>query len=82
MWTFAFYNQEKHELLLSRDLMGERHLFYTIVGNELIFCSEVKPIIMSSLIKHELDFDSIITSWKFNTCWTRYSVNKKIRKIR
>ena len=37
MWTFAFYNQEKHELLLSRDLMGERHLFYTIVGNELIF---------------------------------------------
>ena len=31
MWTFAFYNQEKHELLLSRDLMGERHLFYTIV---------------------------------------------------
>ena len=62
----AFYNQEKHELLLSRDLMGERHLFYTI-RNELIFV-QVKPIIMSSLIKHELDFESVITSWKFNTC--------------
>ena len=82
MWTFAFYNQEKHELLLSRDLMGERHLFYTIIGNELIFCSEVKPIIMSSLIRHELDFESVITSWKFNACAPGRTLIKNISRLK
>ena len=33
MWSFAFYNENKNELLLSRDLLGERHLFYTIDSN-------------------------------------------------
>ena len=28
MWTFAFYNQEKHELLLSRDLMEKDTYLY------------------------------------------------------
>ena len=47
MWSFAYYNEDKHKLL-SRDLLGERHLFYLIEGNELIFCSEPKPIVVAS----------------------------------
>jgi len=45
MWSFAFYDEEKHECLLSRDLMGERHLYYTVQDGELVFSSEVKPIL-------------------------------------
>ena len=82
MWSFAYYNQEKHELLLSRDLLGERHLFYTVEENELIFSSEVKPIIMASLQKHELDFDSILTSWKFNSCAPGKTLVKNINRLK
>ena len=37
MWSFAYYKSSNHELILSRDLMGERHLFYTVQKDELIF---------------------------------------------
>jgi asparagine synthase (glutamine-hydrolysing) len=82
MWSFAYYNEEKHELLLSRDLLGERHLFYIIEENELIFCSEPKPIIMASLKKHELDFESIITSWKFNSCAPGKTLVKNLNRLK
>jgi asparagine synthase (glutamine-hydrolysing) len=82
MWSFAYYNEEKHELLLSRDLLGERHLFYIIEENELIFSSEPKPIIMASLKKHKLDFDSIITSWKFNSCAPGKTLVKNLNRLK
>lgn len=82
MWSFAYYNEEKHELLLSRDLLGERHLFYTIEENELIFSSEAKPVIIASLKKHELDFESIITSWKFNSCAPGKTLVKNLNRLK
>ena len=82
MWSFAFYNEKKNELLLSRDLLGERHLFYSIENNELIFCSEVKPILHVSKNSNEMDFDSIITSWKFNSCNPGKTLLKNILRLR
>ena len=82
MWSYAYYDQKKHELLLSRDLLGERHLFYTVEGNELIFSSEIKPIIHASLKKHELDFNSILMSWKFNSCSPGKTLVKNIYRLK
>ena len=82
MWSFAYYNEDNHELLLSRDLMGEKHLFYTIQGNELIFSSEVKPILAVSLNTYEFDFDSLITSWKFNSSSPGKTLIKNIFRLK
>ena len=82
MWAFAIYDEERHQLLLSRDLLGERHLFYLIENNELIFSSEPKPIVMASLNKHYLDFDSIVTSWKFNSCSPDKTLVKNLFRLK
>ena len=82
MWSFAFYNEKKNELLLSRDLLGERHLFYTIENNELIFSSEVKPILCVSQSSNEMDFDSIITSWKFSSCSPGKTLIKNVLRLK
>ena len=37
---------------------------------------------MSSLIKHELDFESVITSWKFNTCAPGRTLVKDIYRLK
>ena len=69
MWSFAYYNSLNHNLTLSRDLMGERHLFYNFSKDELIFSSEVKPILaVLKSKKINLNFQSMITSWKYNSC--------------
>ncbi len=68
MWSFAFYNEKKHHLTLSRDLLGERHLFYLLEDNKLYFSSEVKPILHVSDKEKNIDEDSLIESWKYNSC--------------
>ena len=37
MWSLAFYDEEKKSLLISRDLLGERQLFYTQINNLFFF---------------------------------------------
>lgn len=66
MWAFAHYDVTRKRLLISRDLLGERHMFFHINDGELIFASEVKPI-MAALPdkKFEIDFESFLTSLQY-----------------
>ena len=82
MWSFAFFNEKNNELLLSRDLLGERHLFYTIQNNQLIFSSEVKPIISVTETSNEINFESLITSWKFTSCDPGKTLIKNIFRLK
>lgn len=65
MWVFAFYDAKERRLLLSRDLMGERHLFFRQDKEELVFASEVKPLLADSKEIFEIDFESFLTSLQY-----------------
>ena len=82
VWSFAFYNKKNHSLSLCRDLMGEKQLFFKIEGDQLLFSSEVKPIIAVSQNKNDFDFESLIYSWKFNTSSTTKTLIKGIEKLK
>ena len=84
MWAFAYYNIKKKELILSRDLLGERHLFYSIIDGQIIFASEPQPIIYYlNLKKEELDInqDSIISSMFFYGCEQGQTLIKSIKRL-
>ncbi len=51
MFAIALYDKNKHKLILVRDHFGIKPLYYSIIGQKLIFCSEIKPIVSSDLIK-------------------------------
>ena len=65
MWTFAFYDLDNRKLILSRDILGERHIFYHVQNEELVFASEVKPLLTDSNSIFEIDFESFITSLQY-----------------
>jgi len=44
MWAFALWDENKQQLFLSRDRIGEKPLNYAIFDNSLIFGSEIKSI--------------------------------------
>ena len=44
MWALCIYDQNENRLLLSRDRFGQKPLYYTQIGNELIFSSELSGI--------------------------------------
>lgn len=44
MWAFAIWDAAKRSLMLSRDRIGEKPLFYCRSGNALVFASEAKAL--------------------------------------
>ncbi len=50
MFAFAIYNKKTKNLILARDRMGIKPLFYFFDKKTLIFCSEIKGILNSGLV--------------------------------
>ncbi len=45
MFAFAIWNEDKTELLLGRDRIGIKPLFYTVIDDGIVFASEIKAIL-------------------------------------
>ncbi|NQU41034.1 MAG: asparagine synthase (glutamine-hydrolyzing) [Lentisphaerae bacterium] len=61
---FALYDQSRHRLVLGRDQMGIAPLFYTRIGDTLLFASEIKGILAHPAMRPVVDprgLDQILT---------------------
>jgi asparagine synthase (glutamine-hydrolysing) len=65
-WAFALWDKAARRLLVSRDRLGVRPLFYTRAGGKLLFGSEVKCLFADPEVGRRLDprgLDQIFTFW-------------------
>jgi len=65
-WAFAIWNRRTRTLLLSRDGVGIRPLFYAVVDRRLLFASEIKALFCDPRVSRELDpcgLDNVFTFW-------------------
>ena len=54
-FAIAIWNENDHSLLLARDRVGVRPLFYTQAGGSLIFASEIKSILADKRVSAQFD---------------------------
>ena len=63
-FAFALYDRRRHRLLLGRDHMGIAPLFYTEVGGEVLFASEIKALLAHPRVERRVNLaglDQILT---------------------
>lgn len=65
-WAFAVWDARHQKLFISRDRLGKRPLFYTVVGKTLLFASEMKAILTHPAVTKAIDpvgLDQLFTFW-------------------
>ncbi len=71
-FAIAIWDKNKEELLLARDRVGIRPLFYTAVGESFVFASEIKSFLEFPEFNPQLSAKSLS---EFFTFWTSLSSN-------
>lgn len=65
-WAFAIWDARQRRLLLSRDRLGVRPLYYAAADRTFLFASEVKALLLHPGLPRRLDLralDQIFTIW-------------------
>ena len=67
MFAIALVDLEKQKLILGRDRVGLKPLFYFKSENVLIWASEIKSILKNESIKPEINWNGVYTNFLFQT---------------
>jgi asparagine synthase (glutamine-hydrolysing) len=59
MFAFALWDGRKQQLLIARDRLGERPLFYTRASGRLLFASEVKALLQDPAVSRDLNPEAL-----------------------
>src|SRR5262245_43178597 len=59
MFAFAIHDQRRERVLLARDRIGIKPLYYALIDGRLLFASELKALLESPLVSREPDPSAI-----------------------
>ena len=59
MFAFAIWNERAQELLLARDRVGKKPLFYACDDQAIRFASELKSLLVDPAFRREIDLDAL-----------------------
>lgn len=59
MFALALWDASRQRLLLARDRVGKKPLYYTRVGGDLLFASEIKALFCNPRVPRQLDLQAL-----------------------
>ncbi len=65
MFAFAIWDKRKKELFMARDHLGIKPLYHALVGDRLVFASEVKALLQVPGCPREIDMDALAELFTF-----------------
>jgi len=82
MFAFALYDARREELLLVRDRIGVKPLYYAVLPGGILFASEIKAILAHPAVSAALDFEGFLHYLTFISTPAPGTLFAGIRKMR
>jgi asparagine synthase (glutamine-hydrolysing) len=65
MFAFALFDAVSDSLFLARDHLGIKPLYYTVIGTQFLFASEIKSLLQHPQMSREMSIDSLAELFTF-----------------
>jgi asparagine synthase (glutamine-hydrolysing) len=59
MWAVAIYDKKKKEVVISRDYLGQKPLFYEIQKSKILFSSQISGILQDKSFQRQINYDGV-----------------------
>jgi asparagine synthase (glutamine-hydrolysing) len=83
MFAFAIWDSRNQRLLLARDALGEKPLFYaTPAPGVLVFGSEIKVLLEHPLVSRALNMDAMRQAIRFRAIYGDESLHAGVRQLK
>ena len=81
MFAFAIYDRREQRVVLVRDHVGIKPLYYAVVGNDLLFASEIKGLLQDPRLRPDLDHEQFHHYLSFRATPAPATLFKGIRTL-
>ena len=81
MFALALWTESEKRLVLARDRIGIKPLYFCRAGTELFFGSEIKAILEHPAVERQIDVDGLNCSLRLNYVPAPYTMVQGIEKL-
>ncbi len=81
MFAFALWDRQERQLVLARDRLGEKPLYYGWAGNALVFASELKALRAVPGFDETLDNGAVANYMRYGYVPGAASIYASVRKL-
>ncbi|MEW5800689.1 MAG: asparagine synthase (glutamine-hydrolyzing) [bacterium] len=81
MFAFALWDSREQRLLLARDRIGRKPLFFSLTNDRILFASEIKSILQDKHFPKEVDLESVHHFLTYGYIPTPRSIFRRIVKL-
>ncbi len=81
MFAFALWDKAEQHLILVRDRLGVKPLYYAKIGQYFIFASEIRSILASNLVHKQLDNSALCSYLQYQSVFGAQSIVQGIKSL-
>ncbi len=81
MFAFALWDRQKRRLILARDRIGEKPLYWGVNNGVLLFGSDLAALKLHPLWQGEINRDALALMLRFNNIPAPFTIYKEIHKV-
>lgn len=80
-FAFAIWDKKERELILARDRVGIKTIYYYQTNDVLLFSSELRPIIKSGVFTPKLDQNSLVDYLRYQTVHAPETIIEDVKQL-